>query len=197
MDNTKLTDNLLMDLIRTRDVDGFDTLRLRYMSSLHHHLNSVVHNSETAEDLLQETFLRVWTRSEQWDGRGSVKAWLFRIGTNLALNSLRSPKNRKETPLDIDRVEEDYNGRYEASLMADPAQDPERVFERSQTRSDIRRLVNELPEEKRELIRLVYESEMEIKEAAEIMGIPEGTAKSRLFYSTRYLSREWRNQEDE
>ena len=197
MDYTKLTDNLLMDLIRTRDVDGFDTLRLRYKSTLYHHLNSVVHDSESAEDLLQETFLRVWTRSEQWDGRGGVKAWLFKIGTNLALNSLRSPKHRKETPLDFDRVEDDYNGRYEVGLMADPSEKPELAFELSQTRSDIRRLVNELPEEKRELIRLVYESEMEIKEAAEIMGIPEGTAKSRLFYSTRYLSREWRNQEDE
>ena len=54
-----------------------------------------------ADDLTQETFLRVWTRSEQWDGRGSFTGWLYRIATNLALNHLRSVKRRRQRPLEL------------------------------------------------------------------------------------------------
>lgn len=195
MDFEKLSDANLMDLIRARDVDGFDALRLRYKSVILHHLQSIVHHSDTAEDLLQETYLRVWTRAEQWDGRGTVKAWLFRIATNLALNILRSTVRRKETSLDS-KLDDDDNGI--PDWMIDSATlGPEAALEHAERSAMLRKLVDGLPEEKRELIHLVYDAEMEIREAAEILGIPEGTAKSRLFYSARYLAREWRNNEDE
>ena len=197
-DYDKQTDAGLMNLIQSRDVEGFDALRLRYKSGLLRNLMSIVHNADSAEDLLQETFLRVWIRAEQWNERGTVKAWLFQISTNLALNSLRSAIRRRETPLDSKTELGEDDDSFVPSWMIDSiTPSPETALEYAERSAMLRKLVDGLPEEKRELIRLVYEADMEVKEAAQKMGIPEGTAKSRLYYSTRYLAREWRNQEDE
>lgn len=198
MDYTKQTDANLMDSIRARDAVGFDTLRLRYKSIILYHLMSIIHNADAADDLMQETFLRVWTRAEQWDGRGTVKAWLFRISTNLALNHLRSASRRKETLLERKLEDEEEDDVLVPEWMIDSViPGPEAAFENAERAQILRELVDGLPEEKRELIRLVYEAEMDVREAAEMLGIPEGTAKSRLHYSAKRLAREWRNLEDE
>src|SRR5687767_2583288 len=84
-------DHCLMDRIRRRrDGAAFETLTARYREPLLRHLVSMVRDGAAADDLLQEALLRVWTRADRWDGRGAVKAWLFRIATNLALNHLRT-----------------------------------------------------------------------------------------------------------
>jgi len=197
MDYIKQSDACLMDLIQTCDVDGFDTLRLRYMQPIFCHLLSIVHDEYSAEDLLQETFLRVWTRADQWDGRGTVRSWLFRISTNMALNLLRSRSRKKEIPLDGILKDEDDDSLVPAWMVDSITPGPETALANTERIATLRRLVDGLPEEKRELIRLVYDIEMEVKEAALLLGIPEGTAKSRLHYSTKYLAREWRNEENE
>ena len=84
------TDHELMQRVCERDADAFEALTEKYRALLYRHLVSLLRDSAAADDLLQETLLRVWTRAEQWDGRGPFKAWLFRASTNLALNHLRS-----------------------------------------------------------------------------------------------------------
>lgn len=190
------SDAQLMEQIQTRDVDAFDTLRLRYESNILRHLMSIVHNSETAQDLLQETLLRLWTHSQQWEGQGPVKSWLLRISTNLALNTLRSATRRKETPLE-GNWNDDEDSLVPGWMIDSITPGPSDALESAERSAMLRKLVDELPEEKRELIRLVYEAEMDVKEAAEALGIPEGTAKSRLHYSAKYLAREWRNHEEQ
>jgi RNA polymerase sigma-70 factor (ECF subfamily) len=197
MDYAKQADADLMDLVRARDEEGFDALRLRYKSLILRHTLSIVHDADIAEDLVQEAFLRVWTRAEQWDGRGAVRAWLYRISTNLALNSLRSVTRRKETPFDRKWLGEDDDCLVPGWMIDSATPGPEAALEAAERTTMLRGLVDGLPEEKRELVRLVYEAEMELKEAAEALGIPEGTAKSRLFYSTQRLAREWRNQNED
>ena len=197
MDYAKHTDADLMSLIRSRDVDGFDTLRLRYVSGILRHLQSIVHDADAAEDLLQETFLRVWTSAEQWDGRGTVKGWLYRISTNLALNGLRAAKRRRETPLEIKSDGDDDDSVTPGWMIDSATPGPPEALEHSERSAMLRRLIGELPEEKRELIKMVYEAEMEVRQAAEALGIPEGTAKSRLHYSAKHLAREWRNRDEE
>lgn len=187
------TDADLMSLIQSRDADGFDALRLRYESAILRHLRSIVHDADAADDLLQESFLRVWTSAGQWDGRGTAKGWLFRIATNLALNSVRSVRRRREAPLD---TSEDDDSHVPAWMIDSLSPTPADALENAERAALVRRLVDELPEEKRELIRMVYDAEMEIKQAAEALGIPEGTAKSRLHYSAKYIARKWRSTED-
>ena len=77
---------------------AFDMLFGRHSSFVAARLGRMVRHGGAADDLLQEVFLRLWTRAEQWDGRGSLRAWLGRIATNLALNHLRSVRRRRLRP---------------------------------------------------------------------------------------------------
>lgn len=192
-------DTALVRMINAGDAEAFDNIWQRYAHPIRRHLRGILRNADAAEDILQETFFRLWTRSEQWDGRGTFKAWLFRIATNLALNHIRTLSRRKETPLETNLHNEDADGESLApGWMIDSATPgPEAVLETSERMARLQGLVESLPEERRELLRLVYEAEMHVKEAAEALGIPEGTAKSRLHYTTKQLAHEWRNLENE
>jgi RNA polymerase sigma factor (sigma-70 family) len=74
---------------------------------------------------------------------------------------------------------------------------PGEALELAERRDLLRRLLARLPEEKREVLRLIHDAEMEISEVAQTLGIPPGTVKSRLHYATQRLAREWRDAEDE
>lgn len=196
MDYSKHTDEDLMVLIRSRDVDGFDALRLRYGPMLLRHLRSIVHDMDAAEDLLQEVLLRLWSNADQWDGRGSAKGWLFRISTNLALNSVRSVKRRRETPLEP-ALQADDDSHVPGWMIDSATPEPGVALEQAERRAMLHKLIDGLPEEKRELMHMVYEAEMELKEAAEALGIPAGTAKSRHYYSVRHLARQMEESHEE
>jgi len=190
------SDQDLMVRILERDVQAFKMLFVRcYEEALRQHLICIVRDADAADDLVQEVFLRVWTRACQWRGQGTFKAWLFRIATNLALNHLRSVRRRKEQPLRIPpEVTDEEEKKPAPSWMIDASSlGPDAIIELTEQQELLRRLINELPEEKREVFRLVYEEEMEIREISEALGIPEGTVKSRLHYAKRSLARKWQD----
>jgi RNA polymerase sigma-70 factor (ECF subfamily) len=164
------------------------------------HLVQIVRDEAAAQDLVQEAFLRVWTRAEQWEGRGFFKAWLYRIATNLALNHLRSVRRRREQPLEVPNEwadDEEEESSVPAWLIDTSAIGPDVALELAERRRRLQRLLGRLPEEKREVFRLVHEMELSVRDAADELGIPEGTVKSRLYYAKRRLAREWRDLETE
>src|SRR5437868_1134576 len=95
------TDHQLLARVRERDAAAFEALFHRYRDPIRRHVLRLVRDGSAAEDLAQEVFLRVWTRAEQWDGRGSFRAWLYRIATNLCLNHLRAVNRRRERLLEL------------------------------------------------------------------------------------------------
>jgi len=183
-----------MSRIARGDSDAFDALAARYEKAVTLRLHDIVRDSDSARDLAQEVLLRVWTHADQWDGRGSLKGWILRIATNTALNHLRTVRRRREAPLESPMADDDET----SDRMADAsALRPEEAVEMAERSRLFRRLVDDLPADKREVLRLVYESEMEIQEVAEALGLPEGTVKSRLHYARKRLAREWTNLERE
>jgi RNA polymerase sigma-70 factor (ECF subfamily) len=186
------SDGDLVKLILERDAHAFETLFERYGEMIRRHIRRITGDDATAQDLLQEAFLRVWTRAAQWDGRGSFKAWLYRIATNLALNHLRTVRRRRELPLDIEDDWDEDEGDLVPAWMADvSALGPDAAIEMAEEREQFQRLVHALPDEKRAVFRLVHEMEMTIRDAADELGIPEGTVKSRLHYAKKRLARDW------
>lgn len=187
------SDQVLMERIREGDAHAFEHLFERYEEMILRHLTHIVHEQAVAQDLLQEVFLKVWTRAEQWQGKGSFKAWLYRIATNLALNHLRQIRRRREQPLEItESVSEEDESDYIPAWMVDgSALGPDQIIEKIEERVIFRELVKRLPEEKQAVFRLVHTLEMSIASAADELGIPEGTAKSRLYYAKRHLAAEW------
>jgi RNA polymerase sigma-70 factor (ECF subfamily) len=188
------TDQELMQRIGKRDAEAFDALFARHAPAVRRHLARTLRDEGAADDLMQEAFLRVWLHADGWQGRGAVTGWLFRIATNLALNHLRSARRRPQQPLE-DSVMTGDEGleRTMASWLTDPASpDPETLYEQAERRERLHRLIDDLPEEKREVVRLVHEAELEPFEVAALLGLPEGTIRSRLHYARKRLAREWR-----
>src|SRR5438045_3999176 len=153
-----VSDAELMARVQARDAAAFEALFERYRERVVRHLGRTVRDEAAAGDLSQEVFLRVWTRAEQWDGRGSFRAWLLRIATNLALNHLRSIRRRREQPLEIapDPEAEEDDARVPAWMIDAAALGPEAMLELAEERRYVRRLVEQLPEEKREVLQLVH-----------------------------------------
>ncbi|MDX2695532.1 sigma-70 family RNA polymerase sigma factor [Streptomyces ipomoeae] len=129
-----------------------------------------------AEDLVQETFVRAWQHPEalRADDFDSVRPWLLTVGRRLAIDARRA---RQARPAEVgDAVLEN------ARVMADHA-------ERSVATLDVREAVKTLTPEHREVLVQVYFQGASVAEAAEALGIPPGTVKSRAYYALRALRR--------
>jgi len=192
------SDQVLVDRLLQGDANAFEVISERYEEPIRRHLLHIVRDYAAVEDLLQEVFLRVWTRAEQWNHSGPFKAWLYRIATNLALNHLRSVKRRREQPLEITDSwsDDDDEDNFLPAWMSDAsALTPDTILELTEQREQIHKLVDRLPEEKRAVFRLVLQMELSIKETAGELGIPEGTVKSRLHYAKKHLAHEWQELE--
>lgn len=187
------SDDILVRQVQAGDAAAFDALFERYAPRIRPHLVRLVRDDAAADDLLQEVFLRLWTRAEQWEGRGTVSGWLTRVATNLALNHLRSVRRRRSQPLDLPKEPEDEDDIETApGWMVDAAAlGPDEVLEEAERRDALRRAVYALPEEQRQVLRMVHEAEMDIREVAAQLGIPSGTVKSRLHYAREELARGW------
>jgi RNA polymerase sigma-70 factor, ECF subfamily len=181
--------------VREHNTDAFEKLSTRYRETIYRHVLSTIRDSDATEDVVQEVFLRIWTHAEQWNGRGTFKAWLFRIATNFALNYLRTLRRRKQQPLETpsDPLNEDDESSIPEWMTNHALPGPEIIVEQGERSKLLQQLVNGLPEEKREVFRLIHDAEMETSKVAETLGIPEGTVKSRLHYANRRLAREWRD----
>jgi RNA polymerase sigma-70 factor (ECF subfamily) len=190
-DSETLTDDALAGHIRAQQAWAFDMLFERHASSIRRHLLHIVRDEHAAEDLLQEVFLRVWTHAEQWNGQGTFKGWLFRIATNAALNQLRSQRRRPQQPLEAPDIDGEDNPDTPAWLIDNASLGPDQALEASEQNSRLQQIIRDLPVDKREVFRLVHQMEMSLREAANELGIPEGTAKSRLHYARERLSRQW------
>lgn len=194
-----LSDQELIARVCERDAGAFEALCQRYGGPLRRHLLRMLRDADAAEDLLQETLLRAWTHAAQWDGRGSPRAWLFRIATNLALNYIRAQRRRPQQPLEVPRdpADPDEQPAIPGWMVDRTSLGPGEALEQAEQLALLRQLVAGLPEEKREVLRLIHDAEMEIGEVAQALGIPRGTVKSRLHYAMQRLARQWRDAENE
>ncbi|MDZ4717810.1 MAG: sigma-70 family RNA polymerase sigma factor [Roseiflexaceae bacterium] len=126
-----LSDGELIERVAVRDEAAFELLCANYAEPLRRHLLRMLRSPDTAEDLLQETLLRVWTHADQWDGRGAVRAWLFRIATSVALNALRMAQRRPQAPITLPSDSD-------ATLsfwLTDTSMSPQEAIERSEERA--------------------------------------------------------------
>ena len=192
------TDQALICQIQAHDSDAFELFFARYRTAIERHVAKTIRDATATDDLVQEVFLRVWTRAEQWDGRGAVKSWLYTIATNLALNHLRAARRRPQQPIDTPpkvKFKEDWNDDDEFSVPAwmidATAVRPDVAVVNAERQQNFWKLVDTLPDDKRDVFRMVYDADMDLRSVADTLGIPEGTVKSRLYYSKRQLAERW------
>jgi RNA polymerase sigma-70 factor, ECF subfamily len=173
------TDVQLMLDVKAGDDASFDFLLQKYRSPLVNFLYRMVRDTATAEDLAQEVFLRVYRARKQYSPSAKFTTWMFRIATNLALNSLRDNRYRKmETSIDAPQSNEEDSVPRE--LPAREMRIDEHLLE--QNRCDfIRRAIGTLPEKQRVAVLLHKYEEMDYAEIARILECSESALKSLLF----------------
>ena len=96
----KPADAVLMRRIVEKDQEAFAILFRRYRARVTENLLWIIRDPNLADDLTQEVFLILWNRAGQWSGKGSLRAWLFRIARNLSLNQMRMINRRREQAMD-------------------------------------------------------------------------------------------------
>lgn len=158
--------------LRRRDPDLLDRLIEQYQHRLMRYLTYVVGNRQTAEDLFQDTWLRVLERGSQYDGEHQFSAWLFSVARNLAIDHLRKKKHvsleteENEVPIAIP-----VSAGPSAFEVVAGAEKSEQIFE----------ALTKVPTEYREAIVLRFHEELSLEEIAAVTRAPLGTVKSRIY----------------
>ena len=161
-------------------VAGGDRLAMQVLFARHHvrmyrFVLRLVRNEAAAEDLISEVFLDVWRQAGKFEGRAAVSTWMLSIARFKALSALR---RRTEDQLDEET----------AGAIEDEADDPEAALAKKDKGAALRQCLSKLSAEHREIVDLVYYHEKSVAEVASIVGIPEATVKTRMFYARKKLS---------
>lgn len=131
-----------------------------------------------AEDLAQEAFSRVFSRRRDYQPAAKFSTWLWRIAINLCHDELRRRQRRPEHPLE---PEAEDGGESGAAQFPGNGLSPAEVVEKLEQAEIVRRALLQLPETYREVVVLRHYESLKFHEIAEVLGIPEGTVKSRMF----------------
>src|ERR1700710_650777 len=166
---------VLIGRIASGDRLAMQVLFARHHVRVYRFVLRLVRGESAAEDLISEVFLDVWRQAGRFEGRSQVSTWLLAISRFKALSALR---RRKDVELDDEA----------ANAIEDGSDDPEVAVQKKDTSQALRKCLTALSPEHREIVDLVYYHEKSVEEVAEIVGIPENTVKTRLFYARKKLA---------
>jgi RNA polymerase sigma-70 factor, ECF subfamily len=183
------SDEQLLGLYSRGDVEAVEVLLVRYKRPVFHFVLNLVGDRGRAEDLSQETFLRMIEHASTFQGKASLKTWLYRIARNLCVDELRRRRLRKHPSLDArgNHQEEDGQSLYERLPLADAGPDRRTVDRDLAAR--MAAAIAELPDDQREVFVLRQVENVSFKDIGEITGVSEGTVKSRMRYALERLQR--------
>jgi RNA polymerase sigma-70 factor (ECF subfamily) len=188
-------------LVRYRDKSdaaSFEVLVHRYERELYSYLRRYLGDAELAEDVFQATFLQVHQKCNQFQDGRSFRPWLYTIATHQAIDALRKLHRRPTVSFDAQSTagaDEDVDRGTYLQLLTDHTPGPVAQLEEKERREWVRRAVQALPLALRSAVLLVYYQGLKYRDVAEILGIPEGTLKSRIHAALVKLNRAWRQKE--
>jgi RNA polymerase sigma-70 factor, ECF subfamily len=157
-----------------------DRLAMKVLYERHHvrvyrFVLRLVNNAAIAEDLTSDVFLDIWKHAGHFEGRSEVSTWILSIARHKAISTLRRRAN-EQLDDEITRKIPDSDG------------DPEAILQKRNEDAVLRQRLTRLSPAHREIIDLVYYHEKSIAEVAEIIGVPQNTVKTRMFYARKRLA---------
>jgi RNA polymerase sigma-70 factor, ECF subfamily len=168
--------------VKAGDEQSFGLLLQRYRTPLVNFLYRMVRSREQAEDLAQEVFIRVYRAREEYVPSAKFTTWLFRIATNLALNSLRDHRHQKlEISMDAPVTTDAEDGDEKPFEVADKHPTIEQELVEEDRKKMIRHAIEKLPEKQRAAVLLHKYQELDYAEIAKILSVSESALKSLLF----------------
>lgn len=176
-DSSRAIDLALLRRVVARDPIAVADLYDRYSSLLFGVIMRILGSRPDAEEVLQEVFVRVWTRADMYDERlGSPAAWLIRIGRNRAIDRLRERRTRTTTIVDADAAAIDVDAA--AAAAGEPT--PEALAQMAEQGGTVRHALAALPSDQRALIEAAFFEGYTHSELADRFGLPLGTVKTRI-----------------
>ncbi len=183
---TNESDESLVARFQSGDRSAFSVLVKRHQRPLYHFAFRQLRSAPAAEDVVQETFVRVVQNAADFKNEARFTTWVYTITRNLCIDQLRKRAHRKHPSLDESRGE-DGDGRTLGELVADKKADTERQAAGSEMKEQIAKAVEKLPDDQREVFLMREVANLPFKEIAEITGVPENTVKSRMRYALERL----------
>lgn len=177
-DMNMLTDEQLVCLYAEGENTAFDVLLQRHQNRIFSYIYNIVKDNDLADDLFQETFVKaiVTINQGRYTENGKFPAWITRIAHNLIIDYYRQEKAQAQLSCDND----DINILNRKELSEETIED---AIVRRQILSDVKLLVQELPESQKEVLEMRYYMDMSFKEIAEATGVSINTALGRMRYA--------------
>lgn len=181
---TKLSDEQLVAAYASGDNRAFDCLLQRHQERLFNYIYQMVRDSDLADDIFQETFVKAITtiRQGRYNDLGKFSAWITRIARNLVIDSFRAEKSQATISTDDENFDILNRRELSEATIEDALID-------LQTEDDIKRLVDELPDAQREVLVMRIYRDLSFKEIAELTGVSINTALGRMRYAVLNLRR--------
>ena len=168
-------DTLLLRRVAQKDRKALAEVYARFQRPLFSYLFHLLGQKELAEDVLQEVMVIVWQKAHTFRGATPAAGWMFGSAHHQAFKALRHDAHSASLPLEA------------AYTLPDESLDPEADLLRQTTQQELAQALARLTPEHREALELAFFQDFTIKEIAAIVGVPEGTVKSRLSYARRAL----------
>jgi len=168
-------DRAILESIAAGDRRAMEVLYARHSMRVYRFVLRLIGDAAKAEDVVSEVFFEVWRQAGCFAGHSQVSTWILAIARYKAYSILRQ---RQDEALDDDV----------ADAIADESDDPQTALEKKDTGALLRMCLRQLSPQHREIIDLVYYHEKSVDEAAEIVGVPPNTVKTRMFYARKRIS---------
>ncbi|MBU1176151.1 MAG: sigma-70 family RNA polymerase sigma factor [Alphaproteobacteria bacterium] len=176
---TDVRDRELVARIARRDSAALRALYMTHSVRVYRFVLRLARNETLAEDVVSETFLKVWQKAASYGGQARVSTWLLSIARNEAISVLRK---KTEAPLDDD-----------AGFEQEDESDTQDVLTAKKDKGVVmRKCIDKLSDAHREIIDLVYYQDCSVAEIAKMLDIPENTVKTRMFHARKQLSEHFR-----
>lgn len=183
------SDEVLISRCRRGDERSFDILFERYKARIFTFILRFVREQKTAEDIFQETFIRVFRKARHFKHQAKFSTWLYTIAANLCKDELKRRRRRESVSLDAPVGDETREGRPRPRLeaTADSSHGPRAEVEKREMSRVLSAALAELPENSRLVIELHVMHGLRYWEVAEVLGCPVGTVQSRMHNAVQLL----------
>lgn len=171
------------------DQKAYTALVDQHRTSVFHIVNKIVHNREIAHDLVQETFMKAFQSLAMYRSEYRFATWLYKIAANASIDHLRK---KRIQALSLDRPLETADGQVEFEVP-DYSFHPGRDLERKEQRFSIDEAIESLPPKYREVIVYRHKDDKSYEEIADLLDIPVGTVKARIFRARELLKKKLRS----
>lgn len=183
------SDEVLVKRFRQGDERSFEILLDRYKGRIYGFILRFVKDGKTAEDIFQETFIRVFRKGRDFRHQAKFSTWLYTIAANLCKDELKRRKRRQSVSLDEAASHSKLEGQGTPRIQAipDSSDGPRAQAEKRELSRVLLLALDELPENSRLVIELHIMHGLRYREVAEILGCPLGTVQSRMHNAIQLL----------